>query len=140
MFIIIYIRDVIVDLDVFGISVVFWTDEDPTFVDETSCDVTVVIPKDVKEKLLLWIAWEVTIIIAVWTGDDLTVVIWFSVAVKVSVDVGDTTVVWSSGDVAAVPGFDGHIRAEVWTSGVVGSDDEIVAVSIEIQPILFMVL
>lgn len=114
-----------------GTFVVFLTDEDSSYVDETGTDVTVVIRNDVKETLLLWIAREVTT--AVWTG----VVIWFSVAVKVSVDIGETPVVWASDDVVVVLGFDGHIRAEVWTMGVVGSDADILVLSTVIQPKLF---
>lgn len=118
-----------------GTFVVFLTDEDSSYVDETGTDVTVVIRNDVKETLLLWIAREVTT--AVWTGDELTVVIWFSVAVKVSVDIGETPVVWASDDVVVVLGFDGHIRAEVWTMDVVGSDADILVLSTVIQPKLF---
>lgn len=97
-----------------------------------------VIRKDVKETLLLRLACDVTT--AVWNGDDITVVIWFSVAVKVSVDIGETPVVWASDDVVVVPGFDGQITAEVWTMGVVGSDDDIEALSTVIQPKSFQVL
>lgn len=97
-----------------------------------------VIRKDVKETLLLRLACDVTT--AVWNGDDITVVIWFSVAVKVSVDIGETPVVWASDDVVVVPGFDGQITAEVWTMGIVGSDDDIEALSTVIQPKSFQVL